>query len=26
MYPTIAIGATKGLHRDDIQGIKSLYY
>ncbi|XP_015879223.3 metalloendoproteinase 3-MMP [Ziziphus jujuba] len=25
MYPTIDSGVTKGLHRDDIQGIKALY-
>lgn len=25
MFPTIAPGVTKGLHRDDIQGIRALY-
>ena len=25
MYPSIATGVTKGLHRDDIDGIKALY-
>ncbi|XP_008230961.1 PREDICTED: metalloendoproteinase 2-MMP-like [Prunus mume] len=26
MYPTISSGETKGLNRDDIQGIKALYH